>query len=103
MKKQGFILAAVLVSLSLFSRVTANTLVIENYAPVFTSKANTSALEDSVYTYYITTSDNNGDALMVYAKQLPSWLSLSYNYDGTAILTGTPDNSKLGKHSYNFV
>ncbi len=70
-----------------------------NDAPTFDSTAVTSATEDTAYNYTITTSDVDGDGLTIAATTLPSWLTLTDNGDGTAILTGTPTNSEVGDHS----
>ncbi len=61
-----------------------------NVAPEFTSTPVVVAFTDSVYTYNITASDVNGDELEFDATELPEWLTLTDNGDGTAILTGTP-------------
>ncbi len=69
-----------------------------NDAPTFDSTAVTSATEDTVYNYNITTSDVDGDGLTIAAATLPSWLTLTDNGDGTATLSGTPTNSEVGNH-----
>ncbi|UII19184.1 MBG domain-containing protein [Fulvivirga ligni] len=71
-----------------------------NDAPSFSSMAVTSAIEDDVYTYNITTSDpDNGDTRSITSLSKPSWLTLTDNGDGTAILTGTPLNTHVGSHT----
>ena len=69
--------------------ITVNDL---NEAPTFDSTAVTTATEDVAYSYSITTSDVDGDALTITAPTLPAWLTLTDNGDGTATLTGTPTN-----------
>ena len=70
-----------------------------NTAPSITSTAITSATEDSIYNYNITTSDGDGDTLTITATTLPSWLTLTDNGNGTAILSGTPSNAEVGNHN----
>ena len=70
-----------------------------NDAPTFDSTALTTATEDVAYSYTITTSDSDGDALTIDATTLPSWLTLTDNGDGTATLAGTPTNAEVGDHS----
>jgi len=71
-----------------------------NDQPVFTSNAVTAALQDNLYTYNITTSDPDaGDTRDITATQLPGWLNLQDNGNGTATLSGTPDNGDLGSNS----
>jgi hypothetical protein len=70
-----------------------------NHAPVFTSKPVTEATEDRDYTYIITTEDmDTEDSRTIIAPDLPVWLRLMNNGDGTALLTGTPDNEAVGIH-----
>ena len=78
-----------------FTITVANT----NDAPVFTSEADTTAVEDEVYSYLVTANDvDGGDALELSAPTLPSWLDFSDNGDGTGILSGTPLNDQVGDH-----
>ena len=71
-----------------------------NEAPVFTFTRVTSATEDTVYTYNVITSDvDSGDTLSITASTLPTWLTLTDNGDGTATLSGTPDNAEVGDHA----
>ena len=67
--------------------------------PVFDSTAVTVATEDSLYSYTISTSDTDVETLTITASTLPDWLTLTDNNDGTAILTGTPDNTEVGNHN----
>jgi hypothetical protein len=69
-----------------------------NTAPVLTSTAVTDAAEGTTYTYDVTASDADGDALAITATVLPAWLTLNDNGDGTAALTGTPAAGDVGDH-----
>ena len=63
-----------------------------NDAPIITSTAVTSATEDILYSYEITTDDEDtGDVVTVSASGLPAWLSLSGN-----TLSGTPIEGETG-------
>jgi len=67
--------------------------------PVFSSTAPVEAEEDAVYTYRITTNDPDiGDIPAIEKLAIPAWLSLTDHGDGTATLTGTPDNADVGNH-----
>jgi len=66
-----------------------------NDPPKFTSTVVITATEDEVYTYHITTSDEEGNTLAITASGLPSWLTLTDNADGTGTLTGTPLHADL--------
>ena len=61
------------------------------------------ATEDEPYSYTITTSDEEGDDVTITAPTLPTWLMLTDNNDGTAILTGTPRNPNVGDHPVSLV
>jgi LPXTG-site transpeptidase (sortase) family protein len=75
-----------------------------NDAPLFTSFEVTSATQDVVYTYNITTTDPDaGDTLSISITSLPSWLNFVDNSDGTATLSGTPTNADVGPHSIELV
>ena len=79
-----------------FSILVTNT----NDPPSFTSPEVTSATEDTLYTYDITTTDPDaGDTLIISAPTIPEWLTLTDNHDGTALLTGTPTNADVGIHN----
>ncbi|MGF1493558.1 MAG: putative Ig domain-containing protein [Microcoleaceae cyanobacterium] len=69
-----------------------------NDLPEFTSTAPTNAVQDVDYSYAITTMDLDtvDDLTITSVTSLPSWLTLTDNGDGTAILTGTPTNSEVG-------
>ncbi len=71
-----------------------------NEAPAFTSTPVMSATQDSLYTYKITATDPDGDAINITAVEaLPRWLTLSDNGNGTATLSGTPAFGDLGTYS----
>ena len=68
-----------------------------NDEPYFTSLPDTTATEDSPYTYNITTNDvDMGDILSIDSTIMPSWITLTDNGDGTAVLSGTPTNDNVG-------
>ena len=69
-----------------------------NDAPTETSSPVIDATENEAYSYTITASDLDGDALTFSATTLPSWLTLVDNGDGTATLSGTPTNIAVGNH-----
>ena len=68
-------------------------------APVFNSTPISAATEDATYSYTITTSDIDIEAVTITATTLPSWLTLTDNGDGTATLSGTPLNADFGHHA----
>ncbi len=73
--------------------------IMPNTPPEFSSIPIRYAIVDSLYTYAVATSDeDSGAVLSITAVNLPSWLGLTDNGDGTAILTGTPDTAELGDH-----
>ncbi|MCZ6582296.1 MAG: Ig-like domain-containing protein, partial [Thaumarchaeota archaeon] len=76
------------------------TIMVENVndAPTFTSSPITTATQDAVYTYQITTKDLDGDLVTITATELPAWLELIDNEDGTATLSGTPSFEEVGEH-----
>ncbi len=70
-----------------------------NLPPEFTSTPVTEVDEDALYTYNITTEDDGvGFGVQISASILPAWLTLTDNGDGTALLTGTPENANVGDH-----
>ncbi len=74
-------------------------IIMPNTPPVFTSIPIRHAIVDSLYTYTVTTTDDDsGAVLSITAVNLPSWLGLTDNGDGTALITGTPDTAVLGDH-----
>lgn len=65
-----------------------------NHAPVITSKPGTRVKVGSLYRYEIVATDADGDSLTYRVSKKPSWLSFSGK-----ILSGTPADSDVGKHS----
>ncbi len=70
---------------------------VENNPPVFTSTPGAAPLLNvgQAYTYNITATDADGQALVISAAVRPSWLTLTSTGNGTAILTGTATNSAV--------
>ncbi|MGB3510616.1 MAG: Ig-like domain-containing protein, partial [Microcoleaceae cyanobacterium] len=67
-----------------------------NEAPEFTSSPVTNATTGQQYSYTITTTDPESDPVGITATNLPTWLSLTDNGDGTGTLTGTPTAQDTG-------
>lgn len=68
-----------------------------NQAPNITSSPNTTALENSGWSYTITATDPDGDSIIYnYEGSLPFWMSWNA---GTHTLSGTPTYTALGTHS----
>nr|WP_321405449.1 Ig-like domain-containing protein [uncultured Carboxylicivirga sp.] len=67
-----------------------------NDAPIITSTHIITATEDSEYSYTVTTRDDDGDAVSIIASTLPTWLTITDNSDGTALITGTPLQQNVG-------
>jgi hypothetical protein len=78
-----------------------------NTPPVITSVApSTNLVAGQLFTYNIVAADSDlpfGDELEFTSTQLPSWLSLTDNGDGTATLTGTPTIADAGSFSLNIL
>ncbi len=68
-----------------------------NDKPTFSSSPITSVNQDQTYSYLVTTIDLEDDQRSFIAVG-PPWLSISDNGDGTATLTGVPDQSQVGEH-----
>jgi hypothetical protein len=70
---------------------------IENTPPAFTSTpgATPHFSVGQAYTYLITATDADGQALTISATVRPSWLTLTNTNSGTAILTGATTNSAV--------
>jgi gliding motility-associated-like protein len=68
--------------------------------PLFTSTPQVSVNEDFTYQYNITAADADPSDELSITNQLalPAWLSLTDNGDGTALLTGTPNNTQVGNY-----
>ncbi len=67
-----------------------------NAIPTFTSAPITVAVQDTTYSYTVSAGDANGDPLTITAPTQPTWLVLTDHVDGTATLSGTPDNGDIG-------
>ena len=67
-----------------------------NEAPLFTSTPILNADTNTLYTYNISAQDPEGDSFIIKSDNLPSWLTLIDNGDGTATLSGIADTSQLG-------
>ena len=76
--------------------ITVNNL---NDAPEFTSTPVTAVIEGDVYSYAITATDADGDALTIAAPMLPAWLTFVDNGNGEATLSGMPDGGDTGDHA----
>ncbi len=64
-----------------------------NDPPSFSSTPITTATEGQKYSYRVTATDpDSGDTLTITAPTKPSWLTLADNGNGTATLSGTPDD-----------
>jgi hypothetical protein len=62
----------------------------DNDPPTIDSTPTTGVIVGQAYTYAITASDIDGDALVISVSGQPAWLTFTDNGDGTATLTGTP-------------
>ncbi len=70
-----------------------------NAVPAFTSTPITEAKVNKMYTYNIAASDADANAsLTIASTSIPSWLTLTDNGDGTAVLSGVPDTADVGDH-----
>ncbi|MEM6398797.1 MAG: Ig-like domain-containing protein [Cyanobacteria bacterium P01_D01_bin.116] len=68
-----------------------------NEAPLFNSTPEYTGETGSEYTYNITTTDPDaGDTRTISSSNLPEWLTLTDNGDGSATLIGTPTNTTDG-------
>ncbi|MCP5424475.1 MAG: tandem-95 repeat protein [Gammaproteobacteria bacterium] len=71
-----------------------------NTPPSFTSTPITTATVGGPYSYNVTGSDPDvGDTLAISAVTLPSWLMLTDNGGGNALLTGAPGAADVGANS----
>lgn len=66
-----------------------------NSPPVVTSAVTDTATADAAYTYLLTATDADGDALTYQASILPSWLSFN---SASAELSGTPSRADAGDY-----
>jgi len=70
-----------------------------NTPPSFISNPILNVFVDDAYSYSINISDPDlpfGDEVSIYGINLPNWLTLTDNEDGTALLTGTPSANDEG-------
>lgn len=78
----------------LSSRIDALTLASGNLPPAIGSNPTLTTTSGLVYTYNVSTSDPDGDAVTLTAPVLPSWLTLSGN-----TLSGTPADANAGNNA----
>ena len=75
---------------------------IPNTAPIFTSTPVTSVYQDQTYQYEIVTASTGEENFDIHAitvgPTLPDWLTFTDNGNGTASLTGIPDNEDVGSY-----
>jgi hypothetical protein len=69
---------------------TQNYMLAVGAVPSFTSTPVTTGSENSVYTYNVTAAINGSETLAITSDELPTWLTLTDNGNGTAVITGTP-------------
>ncbi len=68
-------------------------------APVIETLALDNAIAGAEYSFELVSTDADGDELTYNATELPEWLTLEDNNDGTASLFGTPTSDNLGEVS----
>jgi gliding motility-associated-like protein len=68
--------------------------------PFFTSEPITEVFQDEEYQYNITAEDYDKDDILTISNiiSLPSWLTLTDNGDGSAILSGSTNNNLVGTY-----
>jgi len=71
-----------------------------NAAPVFQSASQTLVVEDSELNFLVETSDVEGNPVTITGETLPEWMTITDQYDGTALLSGTPLNEHVGTVSF---
>ncbi|MEA5446830.1 FG-GAP-like repeat-containing protein, partial [Gammaproteobacteria bacterium AB-CW1] len=69
-----------------------------NQPPEFTSDPDLDAQAGESYQYIATAQDPQDGAITITAVNIPEWLSLSDQGDGSAILEGIPDLDDIGPH-----
>ncbi|MEA3449337.1 MAG: T9SS type A sorting domain-containing protein, partial [Bacteroidota bacterium] len=69
--------------------------------PYFTSTPVTEIGEEEAYTYNVTAEDPNALELTFMATEIPAWLTLTDNGDGTADLSGTAPDITTASESYD--
>ncbi len=74
-----------------------------NFAPLITTVPDSTVDEDLPFYYKIMADDfNPSDTMGIYVVEKPSWVTFTYNRKANyAVLSGTPDNSMVGKHPVN--
>jgi sugar lactone lactonase YvrE len=81
-----------------YSLIVNNT----NDPPAFISTPKTEAIEDSIYHHIVKVQDIDPDSQVHFSTLLlpewPGWLTMTDNFDGTAVITGTPLNEDVGDH-----
>ena len=89
-----------LADVSLYSQgaILSDAMIISNSAPEIISMPVTSVVEGTLYSYGVTATDPDGDAVTLTAPLIPGWLS----FDG-ATLSGTPANADIGSHNVEIV
>ncbi|MCP9236249.1 T9SS type A sorting domain-containing protein [Lewinella sp. JB7] len=73
--------------------------ILVNTNPMFTSMPDTTATVGALYSYLVMATDADlpyGDALEIVGINLPAWLTLTDNGDGTALLSGVPGPGDAG-------
>ncbi len=70
-----------------------------NTAPVITSLPDTAVTTGSDYAYTITATDADGDMLRFIGTDIPMWLNIQDNLNGTADLIGSPLEANIGSYS----
>ena len=70
-----------------------------NISPAFTSSPITTGTEGMSYSYAITATDSDQDAITISGTTIPSWLTFTSQGSGTATLSGTPATNDVGTHS----
>jgi hypothetical protein len=65
----------------------------------FISVPMTAVKEGEMYVYHIATMNTNSAYRITSRDPLPSWLSLTDNNDGTAVLAGTPEQQDVGNYA----
>jgi hypothetical protein len=71
--------------------------------PRFTSDPVTVATQDTPFAYAVTADDPECEELAIIAPQIPDWLELVDNGDGTAGVSGTPGNTDVGANAVRLV
>ncbi|MGC9330302.1 MAG: S8 family serine peptidase [Bacteroidales bacterium] len=72
-------------------------------SPYFTSTPVTEIGEGEAYTYNVTAEDPNALDLTFMATEIPAWLTLTDNGDGTADLSGTAPDITIASESYDVI